>query len=50
MEIEMILNCIKIEIGMNKKMEIEIDWERLGKYGIENRNRNKFKYGNIYGS
>ena len=49
MEIGMFfLFCIEIEIGMNWKMEIEIDWEWFDKYGIENRNRNTFQYGNIY--
>ena len=36
----------KIEIRMNWKMEIEIDWEWFDKYGIDKRNR--FQYGNIY--
>ena len=34
---------------MNWKMEIEIDWEWFDKYGIDNRNTNKFQYENIYG-
>ena len=37
----------KFEIGMNWRMEIEIDWEWFNKYGIDNRNRNKFQYGNL---
>jgi len=28
--------------------KIEIDWEWLDKYGIDNRNTNTFQYGNIY--
>ena len=29
-------------------MEIEIDREWFDKYGIDNRDTNKFQYGNIY--
>ena len=35
---------------MNWRLEIEIDWKWFDKYGIDNRNRNKFQNGNIYGS